>query len=110
MKNKFLAVLFGATLVLGACGGGDTDKDNGGDDNASAGINTKEAPVSVSACVSCHGGQFEGKGSNPSLQGIGSKLSEEEIHDIIVNGKGGMPPMMKGEDADKTAAWLAEQK
>lgn len=116
VKNKLLAVLFGTTLVLGACGGGDSDGDKKPEENAggaeqTASINVDDAPVSTASCVSCHGGNFEGKSSNPSLVGVGSKYSEDEILDIIENGKGSMPGgMMKGEDAQKMAAWLAEQK
>ena len=62
------------------------------------------------SCVSCHGGNLEG-GMGPALDKIGGTLSEEEIHDVIVEGKGSMPPgIIKGEEADAVAKWLSEKK
>jgi biotin synthase-like enzyme len=38
-------------------------------------------------------------------------ISKEEILDIIENGKGGMPAgILKGEDAEAVASWLADKK
>ncbi len=111
MKKKLLAAIFGATLVLGACGGGgdtDTGTDDGatGDDTASA---VDAEAVFQQSCASCHGGNLEGA-SAPALDTVGADLSEDEIHDIIENGQGGMPPgLIKGDDADAVAAWLADK-
>ena len=50
-------------------------------------------------------------GNTPALNDIGSRFSEEEILDIIVNGQGNMPGgLVKGEEAEALAAWLAEKK
>ncbi|WP_153732021.1 cytochrome c551 [Sporosarcina obsidiansis] len=113
MKNKFLATLFGAALVLGACGGGDnnasepadTGKDNGAE---TSGVDAEK--VVQTSCINCHGSNLEGQGNAPALNDVGSRLSQDEIHDVIVNGKGAMPPMLKGDEADAVAAWLAEKK
>ena len=92
MKNKLLATLFGAALVLGACGGGDDNaapKDDAANDNGAATTDVDAEAVVQQSCASCHG----------------------EIHDVIVNGKGAMPPgIIQGEEADAVAAWLAEKK
>ena len=63
-------------------------------------------------CSTCHGGNLQGMGNTPSLKDAGSRLTEEEILNIIENGtKKGMPGgLIKGDDAKKVAAWLAEQK
>ncbi|EGQ27198.1 cytochrome c-553 [Sporosarcina newyorkensis 2681] len=115
MKNKLLATLFGAALVLGACGGGD---DNAADkpaedtntNNGAETSNVDAEKVVQTSCVSCHGGNLEG-GAGPALDKVGATHSEEEIHDIIINGKGAMPPgIIKGEEADAVAAWLAKKK
>ena len=38
-------------------------------------------------------------------------LPEAQIHDVIVNGKGGMPGgLIKGEEAHAVAKWLSEKK
>lgn len=63
-----------------------------------------------SNCSSCHGGDLSG-GMGPDLRKVGAELSEEEIHDIAVNGKGDMPPgMATKEEADILAKWLSEKK
>lgn len=108
MKSKLLAALFGATLVLGACGGGDK-ADDGGNGDTATGIDADK--VFQANCATCHGGNLEGRGSAPSLANVGSELSESEIHDIIQNGQGGMPPgLIQGEELEAVAKWLAEKK
>ncbi|MGG0669455.1 cytochrome c551 [Sporosarcina koreensis] len=106
MKNKLVAVMFGAALVLGACGGGN---DNAGEGDTAA---VDADKVFQNSCASCHGGNLEGRGSAPALANIGSELSESEIHDIIENGtSNGMPGgLIQGEDLDAVAKWLAEKK
>ncbi|WP_369902590.1 cytochrome c550 [Bacillus manliponensis] len=62
------------------------------------------------SCISCHGDQLQGA-TGPNLQKIGSKLSKEEIQDILINGKGNMPPgLVPAEQASKVADWLAKKK
>jgi len=106
MKNKLVAVMFGAALVLGACGGGNNDNAGEGE---TAGVDADK--VYQANCATCHGGNLEGRGNAPALANIGSKLSESEIRDIIENGKGGMPGgLIKGEELDAVSKWLAEKK
>lgn len=108
MKNKLLAVMFGAVLVLGACGGDKAEKEPAtGGDTASV---DAEAVVKTS-CIACHGGNLEGA-SAPALANIGASMSEEEIHTIIEKGTtGGMPAgLIKGEEATAVAKWLSEKK
>lgn len=108
MKKKLLAAVFGTALVLGACGGGDDDKT---DDNANGGDSSVDAEAVVQdSCVSCHGGNLEG-GSAPAIDKIGAKLSKDEILDVIENGQGGMPGgIIKGDEADAVASYLADKK
>lgn len=110
MKKKLLAAIFGSMLVLGACGGGDDNA--GSDDNTSGGdtVAVDAEAVVQQKCISCHGDNLD-NGSAPAIDKIGGKLSEEEIHDVIINGVGGMPGgIIKGDDADAVAAWLADKK
>jgi len=47
-------------------------------------------------------------GVGPALKGTG--LSEDEILNVIENGRGQMPGgLISGEDAKNLAAWLADQ-
>lgn len=110
MKNKLLATLFGAALVLGACGGGNSSAPKEDDTTGGASADVDAEQVIQQKCISCHGANLEG-GAGPALDKIGADLSQEEIHDIIINGEGAMPPrIIEGDDADAVAAWLAEQK
>lgn len=110
MKKKLLAAVFGSMLVLGACGGGgdDAGKDEGTTGGDTAAVDAEA--VVQQKCISCHGDNLD-NGSAPAIDKIGAELSEEEIHDIIINGQGGMPGgLIKGDDADAVAEWLAAKK
>ncbi|KAB7708744.1 c-type cytochrome [Bacillus aerolatus] len=62
------------------------------------------------SCIGCHGGNFEG-GAGPALKGIGEKLSKDEIKEVLVNGKGSMPPgLVPAENADAMAEWVSKIK
>ncbi|WP_059171164.1 cytochrome c550 [Bacillus sp. FJAT-27445] len=61
-------------------------------------------------CIACHGDQLQG-GGGPKLSDVGARLDESQIKDIILNGKGTMPPgLAKGAEADALAKWLADKK
>ncbi len=63
-----------------------------------------------STCIGCHGDQYQGV-VGPSLKGIGSKLSVDQIKQIITHGKGNMPPNRVPEDkADAMAKWVSQIK
>ncbi|MCM3388636.1 cytochrome c [Ureibacillus chungkukjangi] len=124
MKKAWLALVFGSALFLAACGGGDdeaTDTNTGTGDTATEETGTGDTATGgadaaageelvQSSCTSCHGGNLQGMGNTPALSDVGSRLSEEEIHDVILNGRGGMPGgLLQGEDAEAAAAWLAQQ-
>lgn len=110
VKKKLLAAVFGAVLLLGACGGG--DKGNEADKGATDGDVAVDAEAVVQkSCVTCHGGNLEGA-SAPALDKIGATMSEDEIKDVIVNGQGGMPPGIIKDEAEvqAVAEWLAAKK
>ncbi|CDQ39013.1 MULTISPECIES: cytochrome c551 [Virgibacillus] len=121
MKKWLLTMLFGSALVLGACGGGDDGASEEPADNGDTGteepsgeggsVDTAAAEeVFESNCASCHGADLSG-GQGPDLTQVGSRLSSDEIADIIKNGKGSMPGgMATGEDVQILADWLAQKK
>lgn len=54
---------------------------------------------SAQSCIGCHGNQLEGGAAGPTLVGTG--LSADEIKDVIINGRGSMPPgMFEGSDEE----------
>ena len=98
MKKKLLAAIFASLLVLGACGGANKTNDNGATTGGETASVDAEKIVN-NKCISCHGNNLAG-GSAPALTNVGSKYTEAEIHDIIINGQGGMPGgLIKGEEA-----------
>ncbi len=109
MKVKCLAILFStiSMLLVSACSKQDTLASNSSASSAS--ISDGELLYKKS-CIACHGNNLEG-GVGPKLQKIGSKLSVDQIKNQIINGGGGMPAgILKGDDAQKVAVWLAEHK
>lgn len=103
MKKSLLTLVFGSAIFLAACGGDDSSS-NG----ETAEIDGKS--VVQQSCATCHGGQLQG-GNAPALNQLGAKYSEEEILDIILNGKDRMPPgIVKGEKAEAAAEYLSTLK
>lgn len=99
--KKLLSMLFVASFVLAACGGGDNT-----DDTASA----DPQHLYNQKCMNCHGKNLEGA-FGPELAHIGAELSKEDIERIILEGQGQMPKgLLKGEQASAVAEWLANKK
>ena len=107
MKKGLLTTLvLGSAVFLAACGGGDSKTSD--NENETAELSGEK--LVQQSCTTCHGGQLQG-GSAPALDKLGSKYSEDKILDIILNGQGGMPAgLLKGEEAEAAAAYLAELK
>ncbi|SER64259.1 cytochrome c551 [Psychrobacillus sp. OK032] len=117
MNKKLLAVIFGAGLMLAACGGGNDEANDNNDTATNTETPTTETAtvdaekIVNSKCISCHGGNLEGQGNFPALNDVGARLSEDEILNVIENGKGAMPGgLVSGEEAQEVAAWLAAKK
>lgn len=105
MRKPLSVVLLSSLLLVTACG---KEEAKTTDNNASS--DPGKTAFQQYSCVGCHGRDMEGA-SGPNLQKVGSKYSEEEILDIIKNGKGAMPKgQAEGEDAAKIAEYLAKQK
>ncbi|MGG3210352.1 cytochrome c551 [Geobacillus stearothermophilus] len=110
MKWKLAAMFLGVSLALAACGGGGDNAGNNNGNNGGGDTAASAEQIFKQNCASCHGQDLSG-GVGPNLQKVGSKYSKEQIKEIIVNGRGAMPAgIIKGEDADKVAEWLASKK
>lgn len=107
MKKLMSSVAITSILILGACGNDAEENKNSATENkADAG----KAAYANSTCIGCHGKDLEGA-SGPNLTKVGSKYSKDEILEIIKNGKGSMPKnLVKGEEAESIAKYLAKQK
>lgn len=84
-------------------------EENGGEEVADEGeVATDPEAVYANSCASCHGQDLEG-GAGPDLTNVGSSLSADDIHTVIMEGQGTMPAGLVGaEEADLLAEWLAE--
>nr|WP_295970847.1 cytochrome c [uncultured Bacillus sp.] len=133
MKKLIYALVCLACLgFLTACGGaeedaeqntGTTEKqvdDQAGDETTADGQKADETTPTADAgeadskfqqsCAACHGADLV-SGTAPDLNAIGSKLSKDQIMNIIEKGQNTMPGgLLKGADAEKVASWLAEKK
>jgi len=77
-------------------------------------IDTDDSAFSIveGTCLACHGADMNGTSNAPSLLGVGNKYSEEEIKQIVMNGRGDMPSYgdrFSEEEINQLAAWLAKQ-
>lgn len=111
---KWVAVLAGAILFLAACVQENPPAEEGANDNQDAGgavEQTTAENIYNNNCASCHGQNLEGV-SGPGLEQVGEKYSQEDIENIIMNGKGRMPAMkqISDENRETLAEWLAEHK
>lgn len=109
-------MIFGIALMFGLSFKGMSDSKNTAKEKA--GSSTKTETVSAtkpediykSTCITCHGDQYQGV-VGPSLKGVGSKLSKDQIKTIITKGKGGMPPnLVAADQADAMAEWVSKIK
>lgn len=72
-------------------------------------VSTKPEDIYKNTCIGCHGDSYQG-GMGPSLKGTG--LSKDEVKDIIVKGKGSMPPQtaLKPEQVEAMADFISNLK
>ncbi|MFB1080642.1 cytochrome c550 [Jeotgalibacillus sp. JSM ZJ347] len=103
---------FGVVFFMSVQGLDDSEEmageEEGGGEEASGGDFDPEAHYQ-STCIGCHGENYEGGGGGPSLVGVGERLSTDEIADIMVNGRGGMPGgQVEQENAQAMAEWVAQ--
>lgn len=115
MKKAWLTLIFGLALFLVACGGGNEEATDTG--TTEEGATTEETAhadgeaLVQQNCTTCHGGNLAGMGGAPSIADVGSRLSEDEILDVILHGQNGMPGgILEGADAEAAAAHLATLK
>ncbi|MCQ6274724.1 DUF2628 domain-containing protein [Bacillus sp. V3B] len=82
------------------------------DDSSPTSTSYEEAErISQQSCIQCHGQNFEGSAAAPPLSDIGSKYSQSEIEEIVLNGKGIMPGgLISEEEAEVIAEYLSSLK
>jgi cytochrome c550 len=110
-----LIMVFGLGLMffLSIKGLGDHDqltKEADGEEKTEEVASANPEDLYKQSCIGCHGDAYQG-GIGPALTGVGDRLSHDQIKDILINGKGSMPPgMVTADQADAVADWLATVK
>ncbi|CAH1209468.1 Cytochrome c-551 [Paenibacillus plantiphilus] len=109
MKHRWLGwILF--LCVIGSLVGCGNDQATKG--RTTDGAELTVPPVYKQNCLSCHGSELQGR-VGPNLQTVGGRLTEEQLSQIIREGKGGMPGFenrLDTEEIGTLSAWLAAQK
>ncbi|WP_062355786.1 cytochrome c550 [Bacillus kwashiorkori] len=105
-----LIMVFGIGLVVALSlvdVGNSKQQANGKDEQGETVQLTPEEIYQQKSCISCHGENYDGSNSVPGLKGVGDKLSDEEIKEVLVNGKGIMPGGLVPENSlDEMVEWL----
>jgi cytochrome c550 len=111
-----LIMVFGIALMLllSFKGLGDMKevaKDEGKGTETTEVAASKPEDIYQQSCIGCHGDQYQGV-VGPTLKGVGTKYSKEELMTFVTKGKGtGMPAgLVKEEQAAAMADWLATLK
>lgn len=110
--KKLLTALFGAALLLAACGGDEpapaadpAPAETPATDETAFDAAAAEQSYQQKGCIGCHGGDLQGA-SAPGIVG----LTKEEVLSAIHEGRTGMPAnLVEGEEAENLAAWIASQ-
>ncbi len=111
-----IAVLgIGLMFLLSFKGLGDHEKlANGGEEEKAEDLAnaTPEELYQQAGCIGCHGENYQGQGSAPSLIGAGERLGVDGIKKTIQEGRGAMPGglIQDAEQLDKMAEWVSKLK
>lgn len=112
-----IIMVFGIVLMFGLSFKGLSDSKEAAKDKGTTKTETTAAAsnpegIYKSTCIGCHGDQYQGV-VGPSLKGVGSKLSKDQIKEIITTGKNNksMPPnLVSADKADAMAEWVSKIK
>jgi cytochrome c550 len=112
-----IIMVLGIVLMFTLSFRGLGDAKNAAKDKGTAGQKTETAAANPegiykSSCIGCHGEQYQG-GAGPSLKGVGTRLTVDQIKEKITTGKNnkGMPPNLVPEDqAQAMAEWVSKIK
>lgn len=103
----FTLIAFG--VVIAACG---SNQENTAESFVTSEEDEQAYAIFQQNCVSCHASDLSGNmGAASNLQQVGSRLSQEEIANVITNGKGQMPAQssrVTPEEIQALSVWLAK--
>ncbi|CAD2070804.1 c-type cytochrome [Phocicoccus pinnipedialis] len=108
MRTRITVLLF--VILLAGCG---TTEDRSTVQKETVADSEPGELVYKQTCVGCHGQDLDGRGSSmKDLRHIGSKLSEEDIKNVVINGRRSMPSglVKDDEELDALVKWLHSHK
>jgi cytochrome c551 len=111
-KVTTAGLLLALAIGVSACGGGGGEKSASAPaDQAAANSGQVDVQKILQNCTACHGQDLKG-GRAPALDKVGSKLSKDDIKNVLKNGRGGMPPGLVSDEKEleALATYLAEKK
>ncbi|MED1674343.1 cytochrome c550 [Pallidibacillus thermolactis] len=105
-----LIMVFGVGLIvaLSLIGlySGNEEAEGEKDSDSALSEATPEEIYSQAGCISCHGENYEGV-SGPELKNVDTRLSAEEVKNVLVNGSGPMPGnLVPEEKLDEMVEWV----
>lgn len=110
MKRMLMLIIFGIFLILSACGTGDDGGENPSGTGGGVSDSSDADGIFKENCATCHGEDLSG-GTGPDLTDVGQRLSEDEIEEVIEDGKGAMPSgLISGQEQKTVAEWLSDMK
>lgn len=98
MRKKNMSVLGVLLLVVGLAACGQDDATNSDQPSIEQG-----EEVANTSCINCHGGDLTGQ-LGPDLHKL--SVTEEELVEILIKGKGAMPPGTAPDHEEDVAAYL----
>jgi cytochrome c551 len=112
-KVTTAGLLLALAIGVSACGGGGGEKSASAPADQAANSGQVDVQKVLQSCTTCHGQDLRGgSGPGPSLEKVGSKLSKDDIKNILKNGRGSMPPGLVSDEKEleALATYLAEKK
>lgn len=107
MKILRSLMIISLLFIVTACSSGETEEQAAATD-----ADKSAMKLYKNNCMSCHGNDLSGR-VGPGLQQVGSKMTEEQLVEIITVGAQGMPGYensLSADEINQLANWLSEKK
>lgn len=112
LKKPLFIFCFIILLTLLGCNNGDvaeqSNDENNDTENGSIELNSelveKGEKIAKTSCIGCHGSDLKGD-MGPGLHNL-QHLTKDEIIDVLIRGKGSMPPATAKDNEEAVAQYL----
>lgn len=104
VRKAFFIICFISVLFVGAC---NSERTGGNNSEPAEEVNQelieKGEKIVKSSCIGCHGADLRGD-MGPNLHNL--QLTKEEIIDVLIRGRGSMPPATAKDHEEAVALYL----